>query len=123
MPQAPAGATIYTFESLSFVRLLAGDGAPWFGSNAEYTQDLVKDSDQDYLDIGATAYAPLTIRAIVYSASERNALQALVGTTAVLANSRARSQDATLISASPIELGLAGYYVFDLIFVRRPTGS
>jgi hypothetical protein len=115
--------TIYTFDGSSFYRKVDSAWRQWFASKVEYTRDAVLDSDEDYLDIGATSYEPLEITAIVSSKSEQTTLQDKIGTTAVLANSRSYSQDATLISAEPIAGENTAEYLVTLVFLRRPTGS
>lgn len=120
---APTGATSYSFAGSTFYRLVSGDYPPWFNARQEYTQDLVLDSTQDYLDLAATAYESLALRAVVFSAADRSALLELLGTTAVFSTSSGRSQAATLVSASAVDLGLPGFFAMDLTFIRRPTGS
>lgn len=119
----PAGTAVYTFDGVAFYRIVSGEYPPWFATKAEYTQDLVLGSDQDYLDIGATSYDTLQIRAAVLEVGDREALIGKIGTTAVLSNSKTRSQDATLVAANPVDLGTSAYHAVDLTFVRRPTGS
>lgn len=114
---------MYTFNSIAFSRLISGEFAPWFARKSLYTQSAVLDSGQEYVDIGATSYEPLTIRACLFDRADSEALAASLGTTAVLANSRSQSQDALLAGVTPVDLGLAGYYVLDLTFLWRPTGS
>lgn len=120
---APTGSTAYTFDGVAFYRLVTGEFTPWFAGKVEHTQDLVLDSNQDYLDLGATAYEQLQLRAVVFSLAARQVLEAKLGTTAVLSNAKTYSQDATLVAATPIDLGLSGYFGVDLAFIRRPTGS
>lgn len=120
----PAGATVYTFGAAFFARQVDGDTVqPWFAGRVEYTRDLVLESSLDYLDIGATAYDDLQVTAVVFDVSYRNLLLSLVGTTAVLSNTKGYSQDATLISATPLDTKEGNRWLVQCTFVRRPTGS
>jgi hypothetical protein len=120
---APSGSTAYTFDGTAFYRLVTGEFTPWFAGKVEHTQDLVLDSNQDYLDLGATAYEQLQLRAVVFSLAARQVLEAKLGTTAVLSNAKTYSQDTTLVAVTPVDLGVSGYFAVDLTFIRRPTGS
>lgn len=120
---APGGSTAYTFDGTAFYRLVTGEFTPWFAGKIEHTQDLVLDSSQDYLDLAATAYETLQLRAVVFSLAARQVLEAKLGTTAVLSNAKTYSQDTTLVAVTPIDLGVSGYFAVDMTFIRRPTGS
>lgn len=120
----PAGAVVYTWGAAFFYRQVDGDTvAPWFAPRVEYTRDAVLDSDADYLDIGATSYSDLQITAVVFDLSYRTALLAAVGQTHVLSNTKGYSQDATLISADPLDTKEGRRWLVNLTFVRRPLGS
>lgn len=113
-------ALTYTFSGVSFQRIVPEEWQPWFASRVEYTRDLILDSTEDYLDIGATTTEPLQIRAVTTNESDRDDLIDLLGATATLSNTAGRSATATLVAANPLALGLRGYYAADLTFVRRP---
>ena len=120
----PAGTNVYTWGSAFFYREVSGDTVkPWFDTRVEYTRDLVLESTQDYLDIGATTYGDLQITAVVLDLSYRTTLLAAVGETHVLSNTKGYSQDATLISAEPLDTKEGDRWLATLTFVRRPTGS
>ena len=120
----PAGTNVYTWGSAFFYRQVDGDTVkPWFDVKVEYTQDLVLESGLDYLDIGATSYGPLQITAVVLDVSYRTTLLNAVGETHVLSNTKGYSQDATLISADPLDTKEGDRWLVTLTFIRRPTGS
>ncbi len=123
MISAPAGATIYTFDGVSFYREGGDRVQPWFNARAEVTRDIVLGAnDIDYVHIGAGTRDELEIRAIVFDTSVRDALltKALQATTATLAKTPGTlSQYATLIKAVPDDPKSKGYYVVVLTFVPR----
>jgi hypothetical protein len=118
MSSFPVGATIYTFAGVSFIRQRDGDTMqPWAFAETQYTKDAILGGGS-YLDIGGDVAPPLSFRARVLTTADRSALKMARGTTAVLSNTRGRSDTMTLIKATPVD-GLANQLDIDLTFELR----
>lgn len=114
--------TVYTFgSSASFNRLVDNNYPVWFGQKIEYTQDSVKASGRDYVDIGATVFENLAFIAVFGSAAERTDMIARIGSQATLANDKGYSDVAILINAGPIDIAAPGLYGLSVTFVKRPA--
>jgi hypothetical protein len=117
----PPNATVYTFNSIQFVRLLQGDDfAPWAFGEIQYTKDAVLGGSKIYLDIGADVAPAFSFRALVLTPTDRFNLRNSRGITATLSNTRGRSDSMTLIKASPVD-GPANQYWIELTFELRPS--
>ncbi len=118
-----SGKTVWTFRSTTFSRAISSDEFdPWFEEDPQITKDTVLGATaaaDSYIDIGATAYGPLELRAAFSSSSTRemfitnNLLQ-----SGTLSNTRSRSATALLIKARRIDAP-PGYYYADCTFEKR----
>lgn len=114
--------TIYQFgSSAQFNRLTESNYQEWFGSKVQFTQDAVKGSTRDYVDIGATGFEPLAFVAVFGSVSERDDMASRIGSEATLSNSKGFSDTAILISAQRIDVNGPSLYGLQVSFVKRPV--
>jgi len=117
----PDGLTVYTFSGIQHARMLEGDSfPPWFADETQYTKDAVLGGSQSYLDIGASVAPPLSFRALVETAADRQTLQNARNSTGTLSNTRGRSATVTLVKATPIDGPINNYWI-DLTYEYRPS--
>lgn len=116
----PPLATVYTFNSIEFVRVLESTPfQPWLFGEIQYTLDAVLGGTDTYLDVGADVAPPLSFRALVANTTDRLNLRNSRGTTGALTNTRGRTDTVTLVKATPID-GPQNQLYIDLTFVLRP---
>lgn len=117
----PPGATLYTFQSITFARVLEGDTfVPWLFPEVQYTADPVLGGTQVYLDIGGDGVATLSMRGSCSTDNDRAALKDARGLTGTLSNTRGRTATATLVKASPIDSMPYALRLIELQFILRP---
>jgi hypothetical protein len=120
--QLPSTFATYVYAGITFYRpLQSGEFAPWFFPETEYTADPVLGGTQVYLDFGGDSVAPLAMRALAKSASDRQTLRLARRSTGTLTNSRGRTATASLVKASPVDSDDYRWFYIDLTFIYRPS--
>jgi hypothetical protein len=112
----PSNLEPWTFDGVSFYRIVSGEFPRWFAQAVAYQTDSVLDGSVRYLDLGGRTLEPLSIRAATPVEADREALLARRGSEGTLTSAHAAyTTSAMLIKATPIFI-VAGLYVADLEF-------
>lgn len=122
MSSFPSGFTVYTFASVSFIRVIEGENIqPWFYAEGQFQKDVTLGGTKVYLDVGATVYPQMVFRASCLSAADRLALTNALWSSGTLSNTRGHSATVVLVKAVPVNVGNYQSWLIDLSFELLPS--